>query len=61
MLGKLNAGPAKSSASAGPFHIPLPIKPCRIGTSVNVAKDISALSINKNQRIAPMELLPRAV
>ena len=31
MLGRLSAGPASSSASAGPLPMPAPSKPCRIG------------------------------
>ena len=42
MFGRLSAGPASSSARAGPLPIPLPIRPCNMGTSVRVAKYISA-------------------
>ena len=42
MFGKLNAGPASSSAKAGPLPMPAPIRPWRIGTSVSVAKYIKA-------------------
>jgi hypothetical protein len=46
MLGRDSAGPARSNASAGPFPIPLLIKPCKMGTSVNVAKYIKAPTID---------------
>jgi len=42
ILGKDKAGPANNSANAGPFPMPLPKRPCRIGTSVSVAKYIKA-------------------
>ena len=42
MLWSDNAGPASNIASAGPCPMPLSISPRRIGTSVSVAKYISA-------------------
>ena len=42
MFGSDRAGPASSSASAGPLPMPAPIRPCRIGTSVRVAKYMNA-------------------
>jgi len=49
ILGKLKAGPAKSNANAGPFPIPAPIKPCKIGTSVSVAKYINAATMDEKK------------
>ena len=57
MLGKLNAGPAKRSANAGPLPMPEPINPCNIGTSVNVAKYINAATIEE-KKFARNELPP---
>ena len=37
--------------------MPLPIKPCRIGTSVSVAKYMNAPDTEAN-RLAPIELPP---
>lgn len=45
ILGNESAGPANKRANAGPFPIPLPISPCKIGTSVKVAKYINAPTI----------------
>jgi len=42
MLGRLTAGPARSKAKAGPWPIPKSINDLKIGTSVRVAKYISA-------------------
>ena len=41
ILGNDKEGPANSNASAGPFPIPADMRPCNIGTSVNVAKYIN--------------------
>ena len=61
ILGKLKAGPAKSKANAGPFPMPEPIKPCKIGTSVSVAKYINAATIDE-KKLANKEFPPtRAV
>ena len=49
ILGSDNAGPAKRSARAGPLLIPAPIRPCRMGTSVSVAKYINAPAIAANR------------
>ena len=57
MFGSDRAGPAKSSASAGPLPIPLLSNPCRIGTSVNVAKYIKAPATEEN-KLAPNEFPP---
>ena len=56
MLGRLSAGPASSSANAGPLPMPEPINPCKIGTSVNVAKYMNApatLAIRLDCRLLP--------
>jgi len=45
MLGNDKDGPASNKASAGPLPIPAAINPCRIGTSVSVAKYIKAPTI----------------
>lgn len=42
MFGKDSAGPANSSAIAGPLPIPAPISASTIGTSVSVEKYIKA-------------------
>lgn len=60
ILGRLKAGPAKSNESAGPFPIPAPIRPCKIGTSVKVAKYINAPAIEA-KRFARIELPPNAL
>jgi len=57
MLGKLSAGPANNNANAGPLPIPAPIRPCRIGTSVRVAKYINAPKIDA-KKFANNELPP---
>jgi hypothetical protein len=57
MLGKLKAGPARSSARDGPFPIPEPIRPCRIGTSVKVAKYINAPTTDE-KKFAKREFPP---
>ena len=45
ILGRESDGPASNKAKAGPLPIPAEINPCRIGTSVNVAKYIKAPTI----------------
>ena len=45
MLGRETAGPERRRASAGPFPIPAPSNPCKMGTSVKVAKYIKAPEI----------------
>ena len=60
MLGKLKAGPARSNAKAGPLPIPEPIKPCKIGTSVKVAKYIKA-AITEEKKLAKREFPPTIV
>ena len=45
ILGKDKEGPANNKANAGPLPIPEAIKPCKIGTSVKVAKYIKAPTI----------------
>ena len=60
ILGRDKAGPASRSASAGPFPIPFPIKPCRIGTSVRVAKYIKAPLIEA-KKFAQIEFPPTRV
>ena len=57
IFGKLNAGPASSNAKAGPFPMPAPSNPCKIGTSVSVAKYIKAPTTEAN-RLAHNELPP---
>ena len=57
MLGSESAGPASSSASAGPWPMPEPRSVCRIGTSVRVAKYMSAPT-NEARKLAPSELPP---
>ena len=57
MLGKLKAGPASSRARAGPLPMPAPRRPCRIGTSVRVAKYMKAPT-TEAKRFAPKELPP---
>jgi len=57
MLGRLSAGPARRSARAGPFPIPEPISPCRIGTSVKVAKYIKAATMDE-KKLAKKEFPP---
>jgi len=57
IFGKDKAGPAKSKANAGPFPIPLPIRACKIGISVRVAKYIKAPTTEAN-RTEPNELPP---
>ena len=57
MFGRLKAGPARSRASAGPLPIPAPIRPCRMGTSVSVAKYMNAPTTEAN-RLAHRELPP---
>ena len=57
MLGKLRAGPARSRASAGPWPMPAPRRPCRIGTSVRVAKYMKAPT-TEAKRFAPKEFPP---
>ena len=42
MLGNESAGPDNSRAKAGPCPMPLSIRPRKIGTSVKVAKYMSA-------------------
>jgi len=59
-LGKLNAGPAKRSASAGPFPMPDPMSPYKIGTSVSVAKYMNAAMIEE-KKFALKELPPTSV
>ena len=60
MLGKLKAGPARSRANAGPCPIPEPIRPCRIGTSVKVAKYINAPTTDE-KKLANKEFPPTRV
>ena len=57
ILGSDSAGPASSSASAGPLPIPLLINPCKIGTSVKVAKYINAPTIEA-KKFEKIELPP---
>ena len=57
MLGSERAGPASSSASAGPFPMPEPMSPCRMGTSVRVAKYMNAPT-TEEKRLARNELPP---
>ena len=57
MLGRESAGPERSRASAGPFPMPEPRRPCRIGTSVSVAKYINAPNTEAT-RFAASELPP---
>ncbi len=59
MFGKLNAGPAKSSASAGPLPIPFANSPCKIGISVSVAKYINA-PMKDAEKLAKKEFPPTA-
>ena len=57
ILGKDREGPASKSASAGPLPIPAPISPCKIGTSVKVAKYINAPTIEA-KKLANSEFPP---
>ena len=63
MLGSDSAGPASNSASAGPLPMPDPINPCRIGTSVNVAKYMKAPTTEAKKfaqsELPPTDWLPR--
>jgi len=59
MLGRLKAGPASNRARAGPWPMPAPNNPCRMGTSVRVAKYMSAPATEAN-RLAQRELPPTA-
>ena len=60
MLGRDNAGPAKSKARAGPFPIPLLMRPCKIGISVSVAKYMKAPTIDA-KKLAKNELPPTSI
>ena len=60
ILGSESAGPASKRANAGPLPIPLPISPCTIGTSVNVAKYIKAPK-NEAKRFENIEFPPTIV
>lgn len=60
MLGRLNAGPANNSASAGLCPIPAPTNPCTIDTSVNVAKYMNAPR-NEATKFASNESPPTAM
>ena len=57
MLGSDRAGPARSRERAGPLPIPAPMRPCRMGTSVKVAKYMSAPETEAN-RLAHKEFPP---
>ena len=46
MFGSDNEGPANNKAKAGPLPIPADINPCRMGTSVRVAKYMNAQTID---------------
>jgi len=54
--GRDNDGPDKSNARAGPFPIPKSIKALMIGTSVSVAKYITAPNIDAIK--LPNKVLP---
>ncbi len=58
MLGRESAGPASSRARAGPWPMPAPRRPCKIGTSVRVAKYIKAPA-NEAIRLAENEFPPK--
>jgi hypothetical protein len=60
MFGRERAGPARSRARAGPLPMPLPMRPCRMGTSVNVAKYMKAPA-NEATKLDMRELPPTAV
>jgi len=57
IFGSDKAGPASKSASAGPLPMPLPSSPCKMGTSVRVAKYMKAPTTDAN-KLAPIELPP---
>jgi len=57
MFGSDNEGPASNSASAGTLPIPAAISPCKIDTSVNVAKYIKAPTID-TKKLENTELPP---
>jgi len=59
ILGNETAGPASSRVRAGPWPMPAPSSPSRIGTSVRVAKYMKAPEIPAN-RLARTELPPTA-
>ncbi len=59
MLGNDSAGPANNNANAGPFPIPAPSNPCKIGTSVNVAKYMNAPTTDA-KKFASSEFPPTA-